>query len=522
MTCFSCALPRRISSLAWRVVPAAAVLFGTACSGMNDALTSHTGVVASAAGKELRVEEAAEMLATNPQVPADPQVVRALADLWVDYALLSMAVAEDSTLAALDMEGFIKPVREQALVMRLREQVVQVDTTFDDAEVTRRWASEGPGAEIRARHILLRVPAEGSDAQRDSVVQLAESLRTRAAGGESFAALAQQYSQDGSASQGGDLGFFSRGRMVEPFENVAFSLEPGEVGPVVETPFGYHIILVEERRQQELGGDREQFRQFLVQQAVEQAELKYLDSLSAGVNVEIPTEGFTVVRDIAGRPDRDLSGRQADREIATYEGGEFTAGEFIEFVRNQPAEMQTAFASATDDQLQTAVEQLVQMELLLAEVERRKIALPAEEEERLRTEARQMITELVNATGFAAAARGGADEAARDAQVKEIVRGVVSGQAPFVPLGRLGISLREVYDYEINDEAFAEVITSLEEIRASQPPQPQQPGMVGPGGMPIDPSQMPQGIDPSQMQMPATPPPAPGGAAVPAPQTPGQ
>ena len=65
----------------------------------GEAMTAHTDVVARAAGKELRVEEAPQMLAANPQVPADPQVVRALADLWVDYTLLATAVAEDTSLA---------------------------------------------------------------------------------------------------------------------------------------------------------------------------------------------------------------------------------------------------------------------------------------------------------------------------------------------------------------------------------------------------------------------------------------
>src|SRR5690606_39012926 len=108
------------------------------CSGMNDAMTGHTDVVARAAGKELRVEETAQLLGANPQIPADPQVVRALADLWIDYTLLATAVAEDSSLAALDLEDFIQPVREQTLVVQLREQVVQADTVFDDAEIDRR------------------------------------------------------------------------------------------------------------------------------------------------------------------------------------------------------------------------------------------------------------------------------------------------------------------------------------------------------------------------------------------------
>ena len=70
----------------------------------------------------------------------------------------------------------------------------------------------------------------------------------RAKAGEDFAALAKENSQDGSASQGGDLGFFPRGRMVPAFDQAAFALKPGEISEVVTTEFGYHIIKLTEKK----------------------------------------------------------------------------------------------------------------------------------------------------------------------------------------------------------------------------------------------------------------------------------
>jgi peptidyl-prolyl cis-trans isomerase D len=97
----------------------------------------------------------------------------------------------------------------------------------------------------RARHILIKTSEEDSEDVLAEKRKMAEQVLELAKSGEDFAELAKQYSEGPSGPRGGDLGAFSRGRMVKPFEDAAFSLKEGEISDIVETQFGFHIIKLE-------------------------------------------------------------------------------------------------------------------------------------------------------------------------------------------------------------------------------------------------------------------------------------
>lgn len=99
-----------------------------------------------------------------------------------------------------------------------------------------------------ARHILLKLSPDSSDEEKAAAKEKLQGVLKEARGGADFAELAKQHSEGPSAPQGGDLGYFGRGQMVKPFEDVVFSSEPNQISDIVETQFGYHIILVEDRK----------------------------------------------------------------------------------------------------------------------------------------------------------------------------------------------------------------------------------------------------------------------------------
>jgi peptidyl-prolyl cis-trans isomerase C len=146
------------------------------------------------------------------------------------------------------------------------------------------------GETLRASHILVGVPGGADDKTRAALRARAEAALKAAKGGQDFARLARQYSQDSSSQRGGDLGFFPRGQMVPAFDQAAFALAPGQVSDLVETEFGYHIIKATEKRPARVVPFVEaaaQIQDFLEQQQRQEKGKALVDQLKAKGKVQI-------------------------------------------------------------------------------------------------------------------------------------------------------------------------------------------------------------------------------------------
>jgi peptidyl-prolyl cis-trans isomerase D len=120
--------------------------------------------------------------------------------------------------------------------------------------------------QVRARHILFKLAQDAPEQEEEKVKEKALSVLKRAREGDDFAALAKKHSEGPTAKKGGDLGYFSPGQMVKPFEEGAYKLKKGEISDLVRTPFGYHIIKVEdikEARTKPLEEVKEQIKETL-------------------------------------------------------------------------------------------------------------------------------------------------------------------------------------------------------------------------------------------------------------------
>jgi peptidyl-prolyl cis-trans isomerase C len=152
-------------------------------------------------------------------------------------------------------------------------------------------------AEVRARHIRIRVSQDSSADERKKAKDKAQEILARIKNGGDFAKIAEEVSEDpGSKTKGGDLGYFARGKMVQPFEDAAFSLQPGQVSEVVETQFGYHIIKVENYRESKirnLDEVKDRIREQLKTELSQSKAKEFLDKVSIAAGMEIYNDKIT-------------------------------------------------------------------------------------------------------------------------------------------------------------------------------------------------------------------------------------
>ncbi|RPI50516.1 MAG: hypothetical protein EHM49_08455, partial [Deltaproteobacteria bacterium] len=125
------------------------------------------------------------------------------------------------------------------------------DANVTDPEIEAYYKDHSNEYEVkerrRARHILLKISEDADEDSIEKIQKKAKTIRDQIENGEDFADLAKENSEDvGSAKNGGELGFFSRGMIEKPFEEAVFSMKEGEVSKPVLTRFGWHIIELEE------------------------------------------------------------------------------------------------------------------------------------------------------------------------------------------------------------------------------------------------------------------------------------
>ncbi len=194
------------------------------------------------------------------------------------------------------------------------EEVQVADTEIEDYYRLHQEDYQEP-ERVRARHILFRISPEAKMTDIKPVLQKAKKVLELAQNGDDFDALARKYSDDSTASNGGDLGFFTRADMVKPFADAAFSMQEGEISDLVRTRFGLHIIKVEDIEEEST----------LLLAEVKETIRQSLKKERAGEIARQRAEAFIDET----RALDDLRRAAAAKELEVHESGLFTATEAI-------------------------------------------------------------------------------------------------------------------------------------------------------------------------------------------------
>jgi parvulin-like peptidyl-prolyl isomerase len=440
-------------------------------------------VLARAAGHELTVDQMVEILARQNSVPNQPDVVDALANFWIDYTLIGVRARDDSLFTTLDLDPLLRPQLEQETIDAYMNSAVRPDTAISESDLRTMWEVDPPADSVRAQHILLAFPEQGTQAQVDSVAAFAAQLKERAAAGESFETLARQYSEDsGSAVQGGDIGFFGRGMMVPSFEEAAFSLAIGEVSDPVLGSFGLHVIKVTDRKAATFEGARTSLRDSLVLGRLRQADSILLAQIDEKGEIEVEAGAVTVLRELAMNPGASLGGRAANRALVSYRGGSYSVSDALLLLNTQQTDLPGQLATAPDEALSNLLSRLGQARVLLARAAEAGITPSQEHIDSLDSQARQRIREATDELGLRTISplEGESADDALDRTTLQVLREISAGTRRVVQMAAIIVSLRREADWDIFESSIAATVQRIDDLRGIVEEAPAQPVPVPP------------------------------------------
>jgi len=360
------------SSVLLAASAAAVAMTLSACDGLKEAMTAHIDTVARAGSQELTVDRLANLL-HEAKMPPRKDLADFIANAWLDYQLLGQAAAKGDTT-----------VPDAVIDSAAWSQIAGYKARRYYAEVSKNWGGAGDpvlarkmyddGEVLAASHILIltnNVP----QAQKAALKAKAEAIRAQATSAN-FADLAAKNSQDpGSAKMGGKLGLFARGRMVPQFEQAVLALKPGEISPVIETQFGYHII-----RRATFDEVAPQLLQMSTMRAKQQAESSFVAGLEKGNDLQIRSDAAAAARGVVNDPEGHL---KDGATLAASKVGAFTSGRFAKWLMTiQPMQLQqqrAAWQAAPDSVIKNVVRSFAINELVLKSADSAKMGPTPEE-----------------------------------------------------------------------------------------------------------------------------------------------
>lgn len=461
-----------------RKLSVAAVLLAvatTGCDKMKDAMSAHSNTAAKANGDELTVTDLASLIGAS-QAPLRKEVVNAVTDAWVDYHLVGEAAANNDSLNDPKLADEAMWAAIDNIKAKKWYDIVSKQWKAPDSASAEQFYNNGQV--LAASHILLMTQGK-SDAEKAAIKKKADALHAQLTSAN-FATMAAKNSEDpGSKVKGGSLGTFPPGAMVPQFEQALLATKPGEISPVFETQYGYHII-----RRPTFAEVKTEIIQASTQRGMQVQESTYLATLERTHEMKMKPGTAATVRAVVADPGL----HQSDKTVlATTDIGDFTAAKLARWVTTIPPQAQIAqrIQSAPDSVIPSFVRNFIRNELVIHTADSAKLGPDAKELAEIRkylpTSIAASWTALkVDPKTLAAAGSSKGDRIkAANQKIDQYVKDLLAQKAQFVDVTQpTQYALRKKYDYDINADAVARAMVEAANVRlrtdstksAGQPP----------------------------------------------------
>ncbi|HEV2018561.1 MAG TPA: peptidylprolyl isomerase [Gemmatimonadaceae bacterium] len=445
-------------------IAAAAAFTLSACSGLKDALNAHTSWVARAGSAELTVTRLATLLGKS-RAPIRKDIAKSIANVWVDYQLLGVAAAHNDSLS--DPKLIDEAMWPALANLKARKWYDIVSKSWGVEDTTAAQRQFASGDILAADHILLFTQGM-NDAQKADVKKKIDAIRAKV-NSANFAKTATDNSQDAqTAPKGGSLGIFPKGTMVPEFEKALRALKPGEISPVIQTTYGYHII-----RRPTYDQVKSQLLLASKGRSVAVAESTYLANLEKSGKIEVKKDAATTLKAIANDPDAH---RRDNTVLATSTAGKFTASRMVGWLETVPpnARITDQIKQAPDSSLVSMVKRYANNELVLRQADSAKITIDPAEISQLHASFVGAVKQAWRQLGVTPSSQQDSAKTESDREKLAAKRidayfdRLVQEQAPFVAVPTpVANVLRSRYSYALNDAGFDRAVEQASKIRNS-------------------------------------------------------
>src|SRR4051812_42053713 len=445
-------------------IAAAAAFTLSACSGLKDALNAHTDWVARAGSAELSVTRLATLLGKS-RAPIRKDIAKSIANVWTDYQLLGVAAAHSDSLNDPKLiDEAMWPAFANIKARKWYDIVSKSWGTVDSAAAQKQFAS---GDMLSAEHILLLTQGM-TDAQKAEAKKKADAIRAKV-NSANFAATAQANSQDQqSARQGGSLGIFAKGTMVPEFEKALTALKPGEISPVIQTQYGFHII-----RRPTYDQVKSQLLLASKGRSVAVAESTYLARLEQNGKIEVKKDAVKTVKAIGNDPD---AYRRDNTVLATSTAGNFTASRLVGWLETMPpnARILDQIKQAPDSLIVSMIKRFANNELVLKQADSAKVQVDPAEITQMHASFLTAVNQAWGQLGISPSSLQDSTKSQGDREklvarrIDEYFARMVQQAAPFVAIPTpVSNVLREKFGYSFNDAGFDRAVEQASKVRNS-------------------------------------------------------